>query len=95
MALLAVVLFDSFNALNPILIIGSICRTLLPYCGMVLFFYAGALLFMEIDSPINRFWLLPLVPFLIKGVQLYMINVAVGLLGRFYHRCEDKLNWEV
>jgi len=95
MVLLAVVLFDSFNALNPILIIGSIFRTLLPYCGMVLFFYAGALLFMKIDSPVNRFWLLPIVPFLIKGIQLYMIIVAVGLLGRFYHRYEEKLNWEV
>ena len=95
MVLLAVVLFDSFNALNPILIIGSIFRTLLPYCGMVLFFYAGALLFMEIDSPVNRFWLLPTGPFLIKVVQLYMIIVAVGLLGRFYRRNEKKLNWEV
>ena len=95
MVLLAVVLFDSFNALNPILIIGSIFRTLLPYCGMVLFFYAGALLFMEIDSPVNRFWLLPTGPFLIKVVQLYMIIVAVGLLGRFYRRYEKKLNWEV
>ena len=95
MVLLAVVLFDSFNALNPILIIGSIFRTLPPYCGMVLFFYAGALLFMKIDSPVNRFRLLPVVPFLIKGMQLYMIFVAVGLLGRFYRRFEKKLNWEV
>jgi len=95
MILLAVVLFDSFSALNPILIIGSILRTLPTYCGMVLFFYAGALLFMKIDSPVNRFRFLPIVPFLIKVVQLYMIIVAVGLLGRFYHRFENKLNWEV
>ena len=95
MVLLAVVLFDSFNALNPILIIGSIFRTLLPYCGMVLFFYAGALLFRKIDSPVNRFWLLPAVPFMVKGVQLYMLFVAVGLLGRFYWRHKDKLKWEV
>jgi hypothetical protein len=95
MVLLAVVLFDSFNALNPVLIIGSIFRTLLPYCGMVLFFFAGALLFMEIDSPVNRFWLLPMVPFLIKLVQLYMIIIAIGILGWFYHRNKKKLNWEV
>ncbi len=95
MVLLAVVLFDSYNALNPILIIGSIFRTLLPYCGMVLFFYAGALLFIETEPPINRFWLLPTVPSIFNGVQLYMIIVAVGLLGRFYCRNEKKLNWEV
>jgi hypothetical protein len=95
MTLLAVVLFDSFGALNPILIIGSIFRTLLPYCVMILLFYAGVLLFIKIDSPVNRFWLLPAVPFFIKGAQLYMIFVAVGCLGRFYHRYEKKLNWEV
>jgi hypothetical protein len=53
------------------------------------------LLFMKIDSPVNRFWLLPAVPFLIKIVQLYMIIVAVGLLGRFYHQYEKRLGWEV
>jgi DNA-directed RNA polymerase subunit RPC12/RpoP len=95
MVLLAVVLFDSFNAVNPILIVRSIFHSLLPYCGMVLFFYAGALLFVELDSPVNRFWLLPLVPFLLKVVQFYIVFVAVGFLGRFYRRYEDKLNWEV
>jgi DNA-directed RNA polymerase subunit RPC12/RpoP len=95
MALLAVVLFDSLNALNPILIIRSIFRTLLPYCGMVLLFYGGALLFMEIDSPVNRFWLLPILPFILKLAQLYLVFVSVGLLGRFYWRYQDKLNWEV
>lgn len=95
MVLLAVVLFDSFNAVNPILIVRSIFHTLLPYCGMVLFFYVGALLVMELDSPVNRFWLLPLVPFLLKVVQFYIVFVAVGFLGRFYRRYEGKLNWEV
>jgi hypothetical protein len=95
MVLLAVVLFDSFNAMNPILIVRSVFHTLLPYCGMVLFFYACALLFMELDSPVNRFWLLPIVPFLLKVVQFYIVFVAVGYLGRFYHRYQDKLNWEV
>lgn len=95
MVLLAVVLFDSFNALNPILIIGSIFRTLPAYCGIVLFFCTGALLFMKIDSRANWFWLLPIIHFLIKGIKLYMIIVAVGLLGRFYRRYKGKLNWEV
>jgi len=94
MVLLAVVLFDSYNALNPILIIGSIFRTFLPYCGMVLLFYGGALLFMKIGS---RYWfrLLPAVPFIFRVVQLYLVFVAVGLLGRFHWKYREKLNWEV
>jgi len=67
MVLLAVVLFDSFNALNPILIIGSIFRTFLPYCGMVLLFYGGAWLFMKIDSRLYGLRLLP------DGLRLLLI----------------------
>ena len=95
MVLLAVVLFDSYNALNPILLIGSILHTFLPYCGMVLLFYGGALLFMKIDPRLYRLRLLPAVPFIFKALQLYLMFVAVGLLGRFYWRYQEKLNWEV
>ncbi len=95
MVLLAVVLFDSYNALNPILIVGSIFRTFLPYCGMVLLFYGGALLFMKIDSRLYGLRLLPAVPLIFRVVQLYLVFVAVGLLGRFYWRYQEKLNWEV
>ena len=95
MVLLAVVLFDSYNALNPILIIGSIFRTFFPYCGVVLLFYGGAFLFMKIDSRLYSFRLLPAVPFISKALQLYLMFVALGLLGRFYRKYREKLNWEV
>jgi hypothetical protein len=95
MALLAVVLFDSFNALNPLLIMGSIVSTFLPYGAMVLLFFGGAWLFVGIDFRLYNFRLLPLVPFVLRVVQLYLIFVAVGLLGRFYQRHKEKLNWEV
>ncbi len=94
MVLLAVVLFDSYNALNPILLIGSIFHTFLPYCGMVLLFYGGALLFMKIDPRLYRLRLLPAVPFTFRALQLYLMFVAVGLLGRFYWKYQEKLNWE-
>ena len=94
MVLLAVVLFDSYNALNPILIISSIFRTFLPYCGMALLFYGGALLFIKIGP---RYWfrLLPALPLISRLLQLYLMFVAVGLLGRFYWKYREKLNWEV
>lgn len=95
MILLAVVLFDSYDALKPILIVSSIFRTFFPYCGLVLLYYGGALLFLKIDSRLYSFRLLPLVPFISRALQLYLIFVAVGLLGRFFHKYEEKLYWEV
>lgn len=93
MVLLAVVLFDSFSALNPILIGGSILRTFVPYCGMVLLFCGGALLFVKFGLRLYGFWRPPTVPFLLRLVQLYMIFVAIALLGSFYQRHKDRLDW--
>lgn len=95
MVLLAVVLFDSLSALNPILIGRSILSTFVPYCGMVLLLCIGSLLSVKIDFRLNGFHPLPMVPFLLWLVQLYMIFVAIALLGDFYRRYEKKLNWEV
>ena len=98
MVLLAAVLFDSFNALNPLLIIGSIARTFLPYCCMVLLLFGGALLFIKTGIKINLnsfYQILPLFPFMLKILQLYLLFMTAGLLGRFYCKYSEKLNWEV
>jgi hypothetical protein len=92
MALLAGVLFDSFDALNPIMIIGSIARTFLPYCGLILSFCIfGALvglIFLASKS-------LPLLGLVSKAVMLYLSLVAAHLLGRFYWHNRDKLDWGI
>jgi hypothetical protein len=95
MVLLAVVLFDSFNALNPFLIISSIFSVFVPYCALVIIFFVSSYVCLRINSRFYSFRPMPIVPFFLRAVQLYMINVAVGILGRFYHRHADKLNWEV
>jgi len=95
MILLAVVLFDSLNALNPILIGGSILRTLIPYCGMVLLVCGVAVVFVRMGLKTYGFWRPPMVPFLLRLVQLYLIFVAIALLGGFYQRHETRLDWEV
>ena len=95
MVLLAVVLFDSLSALNPILIGGSILRTFVPYCGMVALLCGGVLLSVTIGFPLNGFHPLPMVPFLLWLVQLYMIFVAIAVLGSFYRRHKDRLDWAV
>ncbi|MBN2182543.1 MAG: hypothetical protein JW715_11575 [Sedimentisphaerales bacterium] len=95
MALLAVVLFDSFNALNPLLVVRSIFSTFIPYCGLIIILFAGSYICLKIDSRFYNFRPMPIVPFFLRAIQLYMINIAVGFLGRFYRRFEKKLNWEV
>jgi len=90
MGLLAVIVFDSFSALNPIVLIGSIFSTFFQYCGLVLLFIivgflAGRLL--EIQSLVLRFFF--------SCLRIYLTFVVAHLLGRFYWRYQEKLNWEV
>jgi hypothetical protein len=90
MIILAVSLFDSAAALNPFFIIGSIARTFVPYCGL-------AVIFCAIGLSINFLSRLQPggVPLLIWGLDVYLFFVAAYILGRFFLRCEDRLNWEV
>jgi hypothetical protein len=91
MFLLAAVMFDSITALNPFLIISSIISTFVPYC-------AFALLFLGIGLLMNY-----LVRFIfgwgpalfVWGADIYLMFIASYVLGRFFHRYESRLNWEV
>ncbi len=86
-ALLRGIMFDSFNALNPILIIGSIFKTFLPYCGLVLLICAlGG--FIAIVLPRLLIW-----SFVSSGARFYLLFVAAHLLGQFYWWHKDKLDW--
>lgn len=88
MFLLAVAMFDSATALNPFLIISSICSTIVSYCLRFLLFVLIALV-MLVPS-----WY----PDLILpafGVAVYLLFIASFTLGRFCRRNEKKLNWEI
>jgi hypothetical protein len=87
MSFLAGVIFDSFDALNPLLIVRSIWRTLVPYCGLVLFFLAITGLATVV---IRR---LPLWPFLRTATQIYLLLVLANSIGRFYWRYRERLDW--
>jgi len=89
MSFLRGVMFDSFDALNPIPIIQSICSTFLPYCGLVVFFLAvGG--FTSLILP-----RLPLWDFLSAVIKIYLIFVLAHRLGWFYWWYKDRLNWGV
>lgn len=84
MALLAVVLFDSVRALNPLLILPSILSVLFPYLVLVLSCGLISALFVLL------YWRVAL-----GGVFCaYLLMVVAHILGRFYLRYEDRLNWE-
>jgi len=91
MAILAVVMFDSVRGLNPVLLIGSIFSTFFQYCGLVLFIAAGV--FVLLSLPITREALIS--RFILHCVCIYLALVAAHLLGRFYWRYQEKLNWAV
>lgn len=93
MTLLAVVWFDSYAGLNPVLIAGSIFRTFVPYSALVLLLGGEALLFVKMGLGTNGFRRLPPLPFVLRLVQLYLLFVAAGLLGRFYQRYKERLSW--
>ena len=89
MSLLRGIMFDTADALNPIAIIRSICHTLLPYCGLVLFF-------LVVGGPIVA--IIPRLPFwgfLKQAIRIYLVFILAGRLGWFYWWYKEKLNWEV
>jgi hypothetical protein len=90
MFILTIAMFDSVAALNPLLIISSIFSTFLPYCGLTLLFFVIGLL-MNFASRLQPGGL----PLLAWGFDIYLVFIATYILGRFFLRCEDRLNWEV
>jgi len=86
---LRVIMFDSFDALNPIEIVRSICRVLLPYFGLVLFFLVLVGL---IWAVIPR---LPLWGFLERALKVYLVLVLAHRSGWFYWWYKDKLGWGI
>lgn len=92
MALLAIVVFDSVSALNPRLLFRSISNTFFPYTGLVLLFVAAVSLIGVLRQRVQGPEYLA---FIFRCVSIYLAFVAAHLLGRFYWRYEEKLNWEV
>jgi len=81
------VMFDCFDAMNPIEIFRSILSTFLPYCGLVLFFMALG------GSAVAVLPRLPLLGFLQTCIILYLVFVLAHRLGWFYWWYKDKLGW--
>jgi hypothetical protein len=98
MTILSVIMFDSFGGLNPILIVRSIFNTFVPYCGLILLLCVLrvpiALLrgFIVTEALSGRAGLFIYLP---KTVSIYLTLVSAHLLGRFYWKYQERLNWDV
>lgn len=101
MAILAVAMFDSIEGLNPLIVIPSIFSTFFQYCGLVVM--VAAIVWVlgnaretlkAIILPIPVWVSFPLVV-LLKCVELYLFMIAAHLLGRFFFKYQEKLNWDV
>lgn len=100
MGLLAVVMFDSSSAFNPILWIGSVFSTLFQYCGLVLLIIGIVLGFRVLSGMVTQDSAQFTIGARMLGsafscLLLYLVFVAAHLLGRFYWRNQERLNWEV
>jgi hypothetical protein len=92
MTLLAVTMFDSIVGLHPALILGSALSTFLPYLGLVL--VLGSAVFLLTNVP-DALFESPLFGVAFGVGERYLILIGAHLLGRFYWRYQEKLNWEV
>ncbi|MBN1360764.1 MAG: hypothetical protein JW993_09240 [Sedimentisphaerales bacterium] len=90
MALLAVTMFESLGGLNPLLLAGSILGTPLPYCLLVPFCYTLIVLFPFAIYFVKVDWL----PGYLLLLATYCVWLVLAhLLGRFYWKYEERLNW--
>ena len=91
--LLAMVVNDSISALNPVFLLGSIFRTFFQYVGLISLILPFA----------GLFWLLgrsaeDAVPSIVRDaagliMTSYIPFILAHILGRFYWRNADRLDW--
>ncbi len=93
MGLLAMVLHDSVSALNPLFLLGSILRTFFHYAGLAVLFASLAvpLWFLEqAPGDAQSSIVLDVVAIILTA---YLPFVLAHLLGRFYWRNRERLDW--
>jgi hypothetical protein len=93
MSFLAFIMFDSLtSAFNPVLLAGSIRSTFLPYCAMILVFLTAGFFVVTMVQDMD-FTVIHI--FIIHCLALYLLMVTAHILGWFYNRYRQKLNWDV
>ncbi len=94
MALLTCIMFDSIRGLNPFLLLGSILSTFLQYIGIIVLIVGIIFSFLYLSDFMANSSARKLVSFIFIPLQIYITFIAAHLIGRFYWRNEENLNWE-
>ena len=95
MSFLGVVVFESWQGLNPILLSRAIFSTFLSYCAMIVviaaFAAVGVFTVRKLPDPQQS----SLGLFILWCMSIYLAMVVAHLLGAFCYRYKEKLNWDV
>lgn len=94
MAFMAVAMFDSVAAVNPLLIVPSIMKVLKEY--VLVMILVGMVMFLNWLSKnhLKDIIPLPLVPTVLAGLlQLYLLIVVMRMLGLLYREKQSELAW--
>ncbi len=87
MALLSTIMLNSISIFFPWLWICSIASTLLPYLGLLVLVYLQIAVSYFLQAiPVSYALLIP--------IHMYTLMISAHLLGRFFFRYEERLNWE-
>jgi len=94
MAFMAVAMYDSVVALNPLLVIPSIAKVLKEYVLTVVMLAFILLLRWLLNGQLKTLLPIPLVPTLIFSlIQLYLMIVEMRILGLLYRNKKYELGW--
>lgn len=93
MGLLAMVMHDGIYVLNPLLLLSSIRRTLVPYLGLLLLIASQVALFCVVLALAAREEYATSLAALVLLTGGYSSLVVAHILGRFYWRYHDRLDW--
>jgi hypothetical protein len=92
MGLLAVLMFGSFTGLNPLVLIPSIFSTLFQYLALIGFLGVLIAAFAAVTQVVKGKIVLE---FIAAAALVYLLMIIAHLLGRFFWKYQEKLNWEV
>lgn len=92
MGLLSVLMHDSVNCLRPRRFTRSISNAFYPYLGLIILLVIQILLIRMIPEQEQKSIFSNII---IRFVIIYTALIDSHLLGRFYWRYQDKLNWDL
>ncbi|HBG27097.1 MAG: hypothetical protein A2Y10_00180 [Planctomycetes bacterium GWF2_41_51] len=100
MGLLSIIMHSSILGLNPILLIKSVLKTFLYYVPLVLALWASIFAiqyfrFFFTKAAVGNIVLFTIGIGFARFIKIYLLMVAAHLLGRFYYKNAERLNWEI